>query len=78
MLADKPFVSVTVSVMTVEPLVFGLGVTVRLRLLPEPEKRKPLFGTMLVSADVPVTVRAAGGICASPMTKAIGRLVALG
>src|ERR1051326_6674081 len=56
----------------------GAGVTVTVRLLPEPPKRMFALGTRLVLADEEPRVRLEAGDSASPMVKGIGWVVVPG
>ena len=48
------------------------GVTVTVRLAPEPPKTMLALGTKAPLEDAPVTIRLPGVVCASPTVKAIG------
>ena len=64
--------SLTVTVMVAVPVWLRTGVTVTVRLAPEPPKTMLALGTKAPLEDAPVTIRLPGVVCASPTVKAIG------
>jgi hypothetical protein len=63
--------SLTFSVMVAEPVRPAAGVTVTVRLAPEPPKTIFAVGTSVVDEDVAETVRLAATVSASPMVNGI-------
>src|SRR5437762_247308 len=64
--------SLTVTVMVDVPLWLSAGVTVTVRLAPEPPKTILAVETRVGLEDVPERVRLLAAVCASPTVKAIG------
>ena len=60
--ALPPFASVTRIVIIEEPKAVGVGVTVTVRFASDPPNTMLLFGTRLVSEEVPVRIRLAAGV----------------
>ncbi len=63
--------SPTLIVIVVDPLSPGAGVSVTVRSEPDPAKTMLPLGTNVVTLDVPVTIRLAAGVSASPILKEI-------
>ena len=61
-----------ISMIVAVPLAFATGVTVTVRLAPEPPKTMSALATTPWSLDVPETVKLAGVVSTSPMVNAIG------
>src|SRR6266487_2129028 len=66
--------SLTVTVMVALPVWWVAGVTLTVRLAPEPPKTRLAFGTSVGFEEEPVTTRLPGAVSASFTVKAIGPL----
>src|SRR6266568_1720908 len=64
--------SLTVTVIVAVPVWLSAGVTVTVRLAPEPPKTMLAPGTKVGFEEAPETVRLPAAVCASPTVKAIG------
>src|SRR5262245_5909037 len=64
--------SFTAIVMVATPVWLPAGVTVTVRLAPAPPKVMLALGTSVVLDELPLTVRLAAGVSASPMVKVRG------
>src|SRR5205807_1146577 len=64
--------SLTVTVMVAVPAWLRAGVTVAVRLAPEPPKTMLAAGTKVGLEEAPETIRLPATVCASPTLKAIG------
>src|SRR6266571_4966942 len=64
--------SLTVTVMVAVPVWLRAGVTVTVRLAPEPPKTMLAAGTKVGLEEAPETIRLPATVCASPTVKAIG------
>src|SRR2546425_12725344 len=64
--------SLTVTVIVAVPLWFRAGVTVTVRLAPEPPRTMFAAGTKVGLEDAPVTIRLPAAVWASPTVKAMG------
>ena len=64
--------SLTVTVIVVVPVWPVAGVIVIVRFVPDPPKTMLVLGTSVVFDEVPVTLRFAGAVSASPTVKPIG------
>src|SRR5262249_47213323 len=67
--ASRP--SLTVTLMMLVPNWPAAGVTVTVRFAPLPPNAMPAFGTSVVFDELPLTVRLAAGVSASPTVNAI-------
>ncbi len=63
--------SLTVTVIVADPDKFAAGVTVTVRLAPEPPNTMFAFGTKVVSLELPLTVNEVVAVSKSPMVKEI-------
>src|SRR2546428_12016908 len=64
--------SLTVIVISEEPIAPGTGVTVTNRFAPLPPNAIPEFATTAVFDEMPVTVRLAAAVSKSPMVNGMG------
>src|SRR5438093_1425980 len=68
--------SLTVTVMLAVPVWLRAGVTVTVRLAPEPPKTMLATGTRVGLEEGPETIRLPAAVCASPTVKAMGAVAA--
>src|SRR3989442_11758810 len=66
--------SLTVTVIVAVPVWLRAGLTVTVRLAPEPPKTMLAAGTKVGLEEAPETTRLPAAVCASPTVKAIGEV----